>query len=242
MNPAPEFSSIQLASDQPPIHYSVKISKRASRYRITISSEGVQVILPKGSHSDQAPDILRAHATWVHKQIQRMNRHPIQKLPRDVILLQGQPFRVVFSQVSATRPTVRLERDRSIVHIRAPQGAARHAFRILESWLREQSRPLIEKQVRYRSGQVGVQPVRVTIRDQRTRWGSCSSRGTLSFNWRLIMAPAEVMDYVVIHELCHLLEPNHSRRFWQQVAALLPNFREPRLWLKRNASLLRPFQ
>ncbi len=84
--------------------------------------------------------------------------------------------------------------------------------------------------------------MKVTIRDQRTRWGSCSSRGTLSFNWRLIMAPPDVMDYVVVHELCHLIEPNHSRKFWQLLAGLLPDFRQPRLWLKRNVNLLRPFQ
>jgi len=79
---------------------------------------------------------------------------------------------------------------------------------------------------------VGV--TRIAIRDQRTRWGSCSSRGTLSFNWRLVLAPLEVAEYVVVHELCHLQEPNHSPRFWQLVAAARPGYPDERRWLAEH--------
>jgi predicted metal-dependent hydrolase len=79
---------------------------------------------------------------------------------------------------------------------------------------------------------LGVDCRRVAIRDQRTRWGSCSPRGTLSFNWRLAIAPFEVLDYVVVHELCHLREPNHSSRFWDLVTARRPGWRQQREWLR----------
>jgi predicted metal-dependent hydrolase len=75
---------------------------------------------------------------------------------------------------------------------------------------------------------------RLAIRDQRTRWGSCSSRRTLSFNWRLVLAPPEVLDYVAVHELCHLRVPNHSARFWRLVEQRRPGYREPRAWLARH--------
>jgi predicted metal-dependent hydrolase len=75
---------------------------------------------------------------------------------------------------------------------------------------------------------------RIAIRDQRTRWGSCSTRGTLSFNWRLVLAPAEVLEYVVVHELCHLREPNHSRRFWGLLESVRPAFRAEKEWLRRH--------
>ncbi|MPN53172.1 hypothetical protein SDC9_200836 [bioreactor metagenome] len=80
----------------------------------------------------------------------------------------------------------------------------------------------------------------LTIRDQRTRWGSCSSKGTLSFNWRLVMTPPTILQYVVIHELAHLTVPNHSAEFWGRVAAFYPDYKKARLWLKKNASLLYP--
>jgi predicted metal-dependent hydrolase len=81
---------------------------------------------------------------------------------------------------------------------------------------------------------LGVEYERIAIRDQRTRWGSCSTRGTLSFNWRLVLAPVEVLEYVVVHELCHLREPNHSRRFWALLESVRPGFRGEKDWLGRH--------
>ncbi len=89
---------------------------------------------------------------------------------------------------------------------------------------------------------LGVSYRRVQIRDQRTRWGSCSSRGTLSFNWRLALAPFEVLDYVVVHELCHLRQPNHSPRFWQLVATRRPRWRLQRDWLRDHGAELLAFR
>ena len=81
---------------------------------------------------------------------------------------------------------------------------------------------------------LGVAYDRIAIRDQRTRWGSCSARGTLSFNWRLVLAPVEVLEYVVVHELCHLREANHSPRFWRLVERARPTFAAERAWLRRH--------
>jgi predicted metal-dependent hydrolase len=89
---------------------------------------------------------------------------------------------------------------------------------------------------------IGVEPARVQIRDQRSRWGSCSTRGTLSFNWRLVLAPFDVLDYVVVHELCHLREPNHSRRFWKLVEQRRPDWRAQRDWLHEHGPELLAFR
>jgi predicted metal-dependent hydrolase len=89
---------------------------------------------------------------------------------------------------------------------------------------------------------LGVSYGRIEVRDQRTRWGSCSPRGTLSFNWRLALAPLEVLDYVVVHELCHLREANHSPRFWRLVAERRPDWREQRAWLRENGAELLAFR
>ena len=89
---------------------------------------------------------------------------------------------------------------------------------------------------------LGVSYRRIEVRGQRTRWGSCSSRGTLSFNWRLVLAPFEVLDYVVVHELCHLREANHSPRFWRLVAERRPGWREQRAWLREHGAELLAFR
>lgn len=81
---------------------------------------------------------------------------------------------------------------------------------------------------------MGVTVNRITIREQKTRWGSCSSKGNLNFNWKLILMPEEILDYVVVHELAHLIEMNHSPAFWQQVEQVLPDYRKRRAWLKQN--------
>ncbi|MBI5238909.1 MAG: M48 family metallopeptidase [Elusimicrobia bacterium] len=100
-------------------------------------------------------------------------------------------------------------------------------------------RELFEARVKHWSAAMGVSPRRVFLKNQRTLWGSCSTRGNLNFNRVLGQAPAEVLDYVVIHELAHLKEMNHSRRFWAVVEGFCPEQKERRRWLRRNVALLR---
>src|SRR5437868_6854702 len=99
---------------------------------------------------------------------------------------------------------------------------------VSEAEARRAVRELVAMLIDEEGPELGVEAQRVQIRDQRSRWGSCSTRGTLSFNWRLVLAPFDVLDYVVVHELCHLREPNHSRRFWNLVEARRPGWRAPR--------------
>lgn len=100
------------------------------------------------------------------------------------------------------------------------------------------AREYFPRRVAYFQQFTGGHYERITIREQKTRWGSCSSRGTLSFNWKLMLAPPAVLDYVVVHELCHLTHMDHSRVFWQAVEQVLPEYREQRRWLKEHGSEL----
>ncbi len=107
---------------------------------------------------------------------------------------------------------------------------------------RQAARELVTMVLDEEAAALGVSYLRVEIRDQRTRWGSCSPSGTLSFNWRLALAPFEVLDYVVVHELCHLLEPNHSQRFWNLVASRRPRWHNQRDWLSKHGPELLAFR
>jgi len=102
-----------------------------------------------------------------------------------------------------------------------------------ETALRARAKEILPKKVAHYSGQMGVSPARITITGARTRWGSCSGKGNLNFSWRLMLACEDEIDYVVVHELAHLREMNHSPRFWAVVEAVLPDYRERRLRLKR---------
>lgn len=99
---------------------------------------------------------------------------------------------------------------------------------------RDKAREIFEQKVSYYAQMMGVSYGRIAIRDQKTRWGSCSGEGNLNFNWRLIFAPAGVLDYVVVHELAHRKEMNHSPRFWMVVEDTMPEYRKYQKWLKEN--------
>ena len=104
--------------------------------------------------------------------------------------------------------------------------------------LREQARKLVTERVRYYAAIIGVTYGQIAIRTQHTRWGSCSSKGSLNFNCLLALVPPEVLDYVVVHELCHRKELNHSDRFWNEVRQIIPNYKVQKKWLKDNGSPL----
>ena len=108
----------------------------------------------------------------------------------------------------------------------------------LEKRYREAARSYFPERVQYYAAILQVTYGNITIRDQKTRWGSCSSRGNLNFNWRLMLAPPRVLDYVVVHELCHRKHMDHSPAFWQEVGDILPDYKALRKWLKDNGSTL----
>jgi hypothetical protein len=125
----------------------------------------------------------------------------------------------------------------SILH-RGVETPTSLSGRALEAWLRHEARLAIPLEVQAQSARMKLKPKRIILRSQRTRWGSCSSTRNLSFNWRLIMAPPEVLSYVVIHELAHLAEHNHGPRFWSLVEKFCPDFHQHKAWLKQHAHLL----
>jgi predicted metal-dependent hydrolase len=109
----------------------------------------------------------------------------------------------------------------------------------LERWYRRQARTEIAPRLDRAVAGLGRTYTKLTIRNQRTRWGSCSSTGAMSFNWRLLLGPEQVLDYVVWHEACHLVHHDHSRRYWSLLEQHLPGYREPQRWLTVNGSGLR---
>lgn len=111
----------------------------------------------------------------------------------------------------------------------------------LSKWYRTMSKEIIGERLQYYSCKIKVKYNNFRIKDQKTRWGSCSSKKNLNFNWRIVMAPEWVMDYIIIHELCHLIHMNHSKDFWATVSKFMPNYKDASLWLKVNGYKLNLF-
>lgn len=155
---------------------------------------------------------------------------------RDTIFFRGKAFQFRLA-ITKRRPSVSLTGDQIVVS--APTEDHATVRPILEKWLRTQATNRFSERVPLLADLVGCDVQRVTIRDQRTRWGSCSSRNTISLNWRLIMAPDSVSDYVIYHELAHLTHMNHSAKFWQLVSGYIPSYKEAEKWLKDHHTLLR---
>jgi len=111
--------------------------------------------------------------------------------------------------------------------------------RRLIEWYKKEARTKYKERVEHYRKKLGVSYNKIFIRDQKTRWGSCSSKGNLNFNWRLIMAPLSIMDYIVVHELVHLIHPNHGRDFWKLVESVIPDYKEKKQWLRINGYRLK---
>ena len=129
---------------------------------------------------------------------------------------------------------IRMQQGKMQEREKMRQQARIHLDAAQEKELRERAKSVLTQRTAYFARQIGVTYGRITVRDQKTRWGSCSQTGNLNFNFRLILAPLEVLDYVVVHELCHRRQMNHSTQFWQEVAQVLPDYRKRKAWLTEN--------
>ena len=224
------------------IAYLIVHSKRAKRLRVTVKDAKITVTLPAGVRANEAEKMLQQHSAWLLKHLDAVPRRrvPAKTLPTNVILLHGEATRIEVIQEPERQSRVRVEEKTGRLVVRVPAGTREPPRRLVIPWLKQQARDEIEVVVRRQAARMGVTYKTISIRDQRTRWGSCSNMGSLSFNWRLVMAPPAVLEYVVIHELAHRKQQNHSKAFWQVVAQYYPDYKAVRVWLRGNASLLRP--
>lgn len=222
------------------IVYALRESARARQPRLWIApAEGLVVTVPAGWTAPQTERFLRQHQRWVLRWVARHARR-WQALPKrwpygDGVLYRGlahevqiRPGRVGAVEVAGG--------CRMIVSTRTP--GIDGARRVLGRWLRAQAAQTLVERVEAYSAMMGLRPARIYVRPLRRFWGRCWANGNLSFSAALVMAPPEVLDYVVVHELAHLREPNHSPQFWRVVAAYDPDYSVHRAWLRTRGPLL----
>jgi predicted metal-dependent hydrolase len=199
----------RLEIDGRTVEIPVRVSRRARKLAIHVDAmRNVEIVVPRRTTRDEIDALLFEHRAWLERQLAKPPLVFHLGLQRDDVVWIG--------GLALPLP----------------------ALPALEDWYREQARVEIARTLEREARRLDIAYTRVTIRDQLTRWGSCSKAGALSFNWRLILAPPAILTYVVVHELCHRIHHDHSAGFWAAVAAARPTFAEERAWLTAHGAEL----
>ncbi|MEN6483963.1 MAG: SprT family zinc-dependent metalloprotease [Syntrophobacteraceae bacterium] len=225
--------------------YSVVRSARRKTVGLAVFPDGrVTVTAPHYATDEQIGKIVEKKSAWIRDRLDFFRSSaapsaPVEYKDGTELLLLGRRYRLKISEGLAR--SVKIDGD-SIhlslpLHLEGSDRAARIAAQ-LRQWYGSRALEVIHGRVRIYRERLGVRIGAVKVKALRSRWGSCSSRGNLSFGWQLVMAPMKIVDYVVVHELCHILCMDHSPRFWAHVESILPDCRRRRDWLRDNGSTL----
>jgi len=225
-----EPSVVQVVFDQAIYLVRMRRHRQARRYTLRIDAASREVVLtmpPRGSVKE-AKEFAQKHGGWIAARLKRLPEaapfaHGFE------VPLRGVPHRVVHRR--GERGTVWTEADDGGARLICVAGDVAHVNRRISDFLKREAQCDLETASRGYAEKLGVPIKRISVRDQSSRWGSCSNTGVLSFSWRLILAPPYVLDYLAAHEVSHLIELNHSPRFWRLVKRLYPSFERAKVWL-----------
>jgi predicted metal-dependent hydrolase len=224
------------------IEYPIRRSDRARRARINVSADGVEVVVPRRMALRQVVPFVEEKRPWIERTLRRIREAEEATAVRLVdggsVPYLGRSLELSLRvEPGRTRSFVAMKGEVLDVAVGSPGvEAVRDA---LEAWYRRRARVEVAPRLDAACARAGVSYTRLSIRAQRTRWASCSSQGAMSFNWRLLLAPPEILDYVVEHEVAHLSVLDHSPRFWRLLGSRSPAYREHERWLRRNGPALR---
>lgn len=208
----------------------VRRSRRRRSLGLTVTVEGrVIVAAPVRASRDLLLQVLLKHQDWIKRKV-AASQDAWARLPQGAVFFLGRAYPL--SLLAQGKTPVKLAR----AEMRVQAGTTAAAWPLLQAWYRREADRLIRERVQHFSRGLGPKALRVELREWKRRWGECHPQEALRFNWRLILLPPEILDYVVVHELAHLQEPSHNARFWQRVEQTLPDYRQRREWLNRFGS------
>jgi predicted metal-dependent hydrolase len=225
------------------IDYRVRRSGRARHARVVVSPEGqVEVVLPRRMALRHAEPLVAEKRRWIERTLRRFEAAraaaPVRLEDRGIVPYLGQEL-TLRVRVEPRRSRVNVARRGEALEVSVATPGPQALRDALERWYRREARAEVEPRLDAATRRAGRRYGALSIRAQRTRWASCSSSGAMSFNWRLLLAPAAVLDYVVEHEVAHLEVPDHSARFWVLVERRCPDYRDHERWLRRHGASLR---
>ncbi|HEY5305133.1 MAG TPA: SprT family zinc-dependent metalloprotease [Pseudolabrys sp.] len=230
---ASEPAVITVAFERDVFLVQLRRNRQARRYTLRIHSASREVVLtlpPRGSLK-QAREFAQKHGAWIAARLKRLPQ-PVPFMDGALVPLRGVEHKIVHRPDA--RGTVWVEAGDLPALCVAGDGP--HLARRLRDYFKKEAKRDLELASKRAAAALGASLKRVSIRDQASRWGSCSTTGVLSYSWRLILAPPYVLDYLAAHEAAHLIEMNHSRAFWRQVARICPEFKRAKTWLDAHGA------
>ncbi|HVY58550.1 MAG TPA: SprT family zinc-dependent metalloprotease [Xanthobacteraceae bacterium] len=225
-----EPQAIEVVFDRAIYLVRLRRHRQARRYTLRIQAATREVVLtipPRGSVKE-AKEFAEKHGGWIAARLDRLPK-AAPFAPGTVLPLRGLPHRIVHRR--GERGTVWSEMGPRGERLLCVAGERPHLERRITDFLKREARRDLEAATSYYADRLGVRIKRISIRDQASRWGSCSTTGVLSFSWRLILAPRHVLDYLAAHEVAHLVEMNHSVRFWRLLKRICPDMHRAKVWL-----------
>jgi predicted metal-dependent hydrolase len=238
-----------LNSQTAPLLYSLRRSNRAKNTRIVVTADKIEVVAPPKVSERRIQAFVHAQKDWIEAALKRVAgrvQHaaprlaPSEYLDGAQIPYQGRhlPLKVTASKTKTVR--IELMND-AVFWVKLPTGIAdeQHSPLIqqaLTRWMKNQAKQHIQRLVDMHAPRFALFPRSIRIKTQKSRWGSCGPNNDINMNWLLLLAPPAALEYVVVHELCHIKHKNHSPAFWQLVAEHLPDFKQRRLWLKQHGA------
>jgi predicted metal-dependent hydrolase len=232
------------------IDFEVKRGPRKKTIAIEVNSAaGVTVLAPEDLNEEKILEFVGRKAGWI---IARQEKLEIKAPDLAKEFVSGEAFPYlgreyrskIIRSTSGNGGKCEFNKGRLLVEINGGLDGEKRKMAVKEallSWYLRQAEEKIKGRIHYYSGQLGKRPQFIKIKSQKKRWGSCSSTGVVRFNWKIIMAPLSVLDYVIVHELCHLLYPHHSPHFWQKVQSIIPDFKRRRKLLKQFSSAMEAY-
>lgn len=227
-------ASTVIKIDGVPVSVSVKVNARSRSYRLSLPASGPVLTLPPHGKWAEAESFLQRQHNWLAARLKRVPEAAV-FADGGVVPLRGVDHRIVATGKVRGRVEVG-ERDGEAVLL--VPGDPEHQARRLVDWFKEEALRDLVARTEFHAARLGVSVKAVRMRSQASRWGSCSSSGNINYNWRLVLAPPFVLDYVAAHEVAHLVEMNHSAAFWTTVKRTLPDMDRGRAWLKAHGRQL----
>ena len=196
----------------------------------------VKVSVPRFLSEDRVRDLITKRTSWIESKLKEKSEKYISKpnkyINGEVFYYLGGDYRL--KVVTGDRASIKMKNGYLVATILDAVAEQEQIKPLLEDWYQSHAEALLKEKIKRFAKIVGVTPKSVSVKNYKSRWGSCSNRGEISFNWRIVLAPHHIIDYVVVHELCHLLEHNHSSKYWKLVEQHVPDWRGCRDWLKNK--------
>lgn len=243
-------NSVLNADNELPLSYQLRRSERAKKTRIIVTAETIEVVAPLKVSEHHIRSFVNAQQNWIRNAIRRIQEQkhdvkslaPTQYIAGVTVPYQGKQIPLRIKPTSAKHIRVQLQSEEFVVYLPeyGKENSSDAIRQALENWMKQQIRQQAAQLITQHGTKHQLIPRQLRIKTQKTRWGSCGPKNDINLNWLLMLTPPVILEYVVVHELCHIKHKNHSKDFWQLVAEHMPDYLQHKRWLKvHGASIMR---